>query len=308
MLFNIYMRPLGGVIRGCGASCHQYADDTQLYISFSPTASDAVLSLQRCLGAVLQWMQENGLRLNPDKTEVLRVGGPVDGGLGNSLMYWGVALAAKSGVRSLGVHLDPTLTMETQVASVVRSAFFHLWRIARLRPYLDTGTLTTLVHALVISRLDYCNALYVGLPLKVMRKLQVVQNAAARLLTGVRKCQHISPTLAMLHWLPIRFRIDFKVLMLTYKALNGLGPRYLMERLLPPRSTRITCMSQEVRLRSLTTREARKERTRNRAFSAVAPRLWNNLPPEIRAAPTLDTFKSQLKTWLYIQAFPPVNI
>ena len=100
-----------------------------------------------------------------------------------------------------------------------------------------------------------------GLPLKLMRKLQVVQNAAARLLTGVRKYQHIFHTLAMLHWLPICFRIDFKVLMLTYKALNGLGPRYLTERLLPPRSTQITRVSQEVRLRSLMTREARKERT-----------------------------------------------
>ena len=73
-----------------------------------------------------------------------------------------------------------------------------------------------------------------------MRKLQVVQNAAARLLTGVRKYQHISSTLAALHWLPIRFCIDFKVLMLTYKALNGLGPRYLAERLLPPSSARTT--------------------------------------------------------------------
>ena len=76
MLFNIYMRPLGGVIRGCGASCHQYADDTQLYISFLPTTVDAVLSLQHCLEAVLQWVQESGLRLNPDKMEVLRVGAP----------------------------------------------------------------------------------------------------------------------------------------------------------------------------------------------------------------------------------------
>ena len=83
------MRPLGGVIRGCGASCHQYADDTQLYISFSPTTVDAVLSLQRCLDAVLQWMQENGLRLNQDKMEVLRVGGPTIGGLGNSLSFGG---------------------------------------------------------------------------------------------------------------------------------------------------------------------------------------------------------------------------
>ena len=76
---------------------------------------------------------------------------------------------------------------------------------------------------------------------------------------------------------PIRFCVDFKVLMLTYKALNGLGPRYLAERLLPPRSTRITRMSQEVRLRGLMPREAQKERTQNRTFSAVALHLWNNL-------------------------------
>ncbi|XP_078242497.1 uncharacterized protein LOC140704941 [Pogona vitticeps] len=308
MLFNIYMRPLAGVIRGCGASCHQYADDTQLYISFLPTAGDAVLSLQRCLGTVLEWMQENGLRLNPDKTEVLRVGAPVVGDLVGSLSFGGATLAPESGVRSLGIHLDPTLTMETQVASVVRSAFFHLWRIVRLRPYLDTGALTTLVHALVISRLDHCNALYVGLPLRLIRKLQMVQNAAAKLLTGGRKYHHISPILARLHWLSIRFRIDFKVLMLTYKALYGLGPRYLAERLHPPSSTRITRTSQEVRLRSLTPREARREKTRNRAFSAVSPHLWNNLPPEIRAAPTLSTFKTQLKTWLYVKAFPPASI
>ena len=119
MLFNIYMRPLGGVIRVCGALCHQYADDTQLYISFSSTSVDAVLSLQRCLGTVLQWMQENGLRLNLDKTEVLRVGAPTVGSLGNFLSFGGVTLPAKEGVRSLGIHLDPALTMESQVALVV---------------------------------------------------------------------------------------------------------------------------------------------------------------------------------------------
>ena len=148
-----------------------------LYISFAPTAGDASCPFS----AVLQWMQENGLRLNPDKTEVLRVGAPVVGGLGDSLSFGGVALSTKSGVRSLGVHLDPTLTMETQVASVVHTAFFHLWRIARLRPYLDTGALTTLVHALVISRLDHCNALYVGLPLKLMRKRMGSQCSLARI-------------------------------------------------------------------------------------------------------------------------------
>ena len=128
--------------------------------------------------------------------------------------------------------------METQVASVVHSAYYHLWQIAELRPYLDGGALTTLVHALIISRLDHCNALYVVLPLRLTRKLQMVQNAAARLLSGVRKDQHISPTLAALHWLPVRFCVDFKVLMIIYKALNGLGPQYLADRFLPP----ITCL------------------------------------------------------------------
>ena len=89
MLFNIYMRLLGGVIGGCGASCHQYTDDTQLYISFSPTSVDAFLSLQHCLETVLKWMQLDRLRLNPDKTEVLRVGGPDVNSLGNSLSFLG---------------------------------------------------------------------------------------------------------------------------------------------------------------------------------------------------------------------------
>ena len=111
---------------------------------------------------------------------------------------------------------------------MARSAHLHLWWIAQLCPYLDTGTLTTLVHALVVSRIDYCNARYVRLPLRLMRKLQVVQSMAARLLSGVKRFHHISPTLATLHWLPNCFHIDFKVLTITYKALNSLGPRYLL--------------------------------------------------------------------------------
>ena len=107
---------------------------------------------------------------------------------------------------------------------MVCTTHLHLWRIAQLHSYLDVGVLTTLVHVLVVSRLDYCSALYVGLPLRLMQKLQMVQNTAARLLTGVKKYHHISPTRAALHWLPIRFCIDFKMLMITYKALNGLGP------------------------------------------------------------------------------------
>ena len=135
----------------------------------------------------------------------------------------GVTLTTKSVVLSLGVHLDPALTMEYKVASVVCTAHLHR-RIAQLCSYLDVGALTTLVHVLVVSRLDYCHALYVGLPLRLMRKVQMVQNTAVRLLTELKKYNHIFLTLVALHWLPIHFCIDFKVLMLTDKALNSLGP------------------------------------------------------------------------------------
>ena len=131
--------------------------------------------------------------------EVLRVGVPDISGLGNSLFFGGVTLTTKSEIRSLGVPLDPALTMETQVASVVRSAYFHLQRITELHPHLDVGALMTLVHAFVASRLDYCNALYMGLPLRLTRKLQIVQNMVARLLRGVKRYHHISPTLAALY-------------------------------------------------------------------------------------------------------------
>ncbi len=84
-----------------------------------------------------------------------------------------------------------------------------------------------LVHAFMTSRLDYCNALLGGCPASSINKLQIVQNAAARVLTRSRKYDHITPILQSLHWLPIKFGIGYKILLLAYKALNDLAPAYL---------------------------------------------------------------------------------
>ncbi|KAF7243586.1 putative RNA-directed DNA polymerase from transposon BS, partial [Varanus komodoensis] len=212
LLFNVYMKPLGEVIRRCGLRNHQYADDTQLYFSFSTNPGEAVAVLNRCLAEVMGWMRANKLKLNPDEREVLLVGGSGFGEGELNLVLNGVALPLRDKVRSLGVLLDPELSLEAQVTAVARSAFFQLWLIHQLCPYLEYDCLVTVTHALVTSHLYFCNALYVGLPLKTVRILQLVQNRAARLLTGTGRYVHMTPVLRQLHWLPIEVRAQFKVL------------------------------------------------------------------------------------------------
>ena len=147
---------------------------------------------------------------------------------------------------------------------------------------------------------DYCNSLYTGLDQSSLRRLQLVQNAAARLLTSTRRREHITPVLASLHWLPIKFRIYFKVLLFAFKCLNGLAPLYLsdlLEAYTPVRALRSADLF-------LLTPLPTKKRTRgDRAFAAAAPALWNNLPLPIRSAQTIGVFRSKLKTHLFSLAF-----
>uniref|UniRef100_A0A803TP95 Reverse transcriptase domain-containing protein n=1 Tax=Anolis carolinensis TaxID=28377 RepID=A0A803TP95_ANOCA len=248
MLFNIYMKLLGEIIRSFGVQCHLYTDDVQLCHSFPPVTKEAVQVLNRCLAAVSDWMRANKLKLNPDKTEVLLVSRRAEQGIGLQPVLDGVALPLKTQVRSLGVLLDSSLSLEPQVSAVARGAFAELRLVRQLRPYLGRSDLATVVHALVTSRLDYGNALYVGLPLKTARKLQLVQRAAARLTTGAAYRVRTTPMLSQLHWLPICYRAQFKVLVLTYKALNGSGPPYLSERISPYEPSRTLKSSGEALL------------------------------------------------------------
>ncbi|KAL0150403.1 hypothetical protein M9458_054220 [Cirrhinus mrigala] len=159
---------------------------------------------------------------------------------------------------------------------------------------------SVLVHAFMTSRLDYCNALLGGCSASSINKLQIVQNAAARVLTRSRKYDHITPILKSLHWLPIRFRISYKIALLTYKALNSLAPAYLTS-LLPRYNPSRSLRSQNSGL--LVVPRIAKSTKGGRAFSHLAPKLWNSLPDNVRGSDTLSLFKSRLKTHLFSQAF-----
>ena len=188
------------------------------------------------------------------------------------------------------------------MANVTRVAFFHLRQARLLAPYLSAPDLATVIHAMVTSRLDYCNSLYAGLPLNLLRKLQLVQNAAARVLTGTQWRAHITPVLSQLHWLQIGDRIRFKVLGLTFKALNGLGPAYLRDRLFhhspPPRLLR---SADQNLLRVPSPKDIKLASAR--AFSALAPAWSNALPSHTRALRDLNQFRRACKTELFRRAY-----
>ncbi|KAF7710425.1 hypothetical protein C0J45_1613, partial [Silurus meridionalis] len=194
------------------------------------------------------------------------------------------------------VILDSNLSFKNHINHITKTAFFHLRNIAKLRHMLSISDAEKLFHAIMTSRLDYCNALLGGCPASLINKLQLVQNAAARVLTRSRKYDHITPILSSLHWLPVKFRIDYKLLLLTYKALNGLTPMYLFSLL--------TCYNPSRSLRSQNSElvvvpKIAKSTKGGRAFSHLAPKLWNSFPDSVKGLDTFSQFKCSLKMYLF---------
>ena len=159
-----------------------------------------------------------------------------------------------------------------------------------------------LVTCFVFARLDYCNAVFTGLPRCDLDRLHFIQNAAVRLIAGASQFDHVTPLLQARHWLPIEQRIVFKLSVMMYKTVNGMAPSYLQEYVISPASSRSS-----LRLRSADTGQLYAPRTRTvlggRAFAVAGPRTWNSLPVIVRSAPSLSTFKKHFKTYLFRCAY-----
>ncbi|KAL2093106.1 hypothetical protein ACEWY4_010418 [Coilia grayii] len=298
LLFNLYMLPLGQIIKNNSVNYHSYADDTQVYLALSPNDYTPLESLCECIDQINNWMSHNFLQLNADKTEVIVFGKKEDRRrITTALETKG--LKAKDTVKNLGVFIDSELTFNSHMKAITKSAFYHLKNIAKLRGLTSKQDLEKLVHAFISSRVDYCNGLFTGLPKKTIKQLQLIQNAAARVLTRTKRSDHITPILRSLHWLPVSYRIDFKELLLVFKSLNGMGPNYLLDMFqlyAPTRSLRS-------RKKKLLVEPAVRTKCGEAAFSCYAVKLWNRPPEDIKNAPTVGSFKSRLKTKLFSDAF-----
>ena len=301
LLFVLYTHPLSTIVQHHALSHHCFSDDNQLYKSVPVSQlGKAISSTKECITDIQAWMHSNKLQLNADKTEIILIRPKVNDKMvqyPSSLDLNGTSIVFSDSVRNLGAVLDQHLSFEQHVSRTCQTCYLELRRISSIKHYLSQNALKTLVCSLVLSRLDYCNSLLGGISKKLTKRLQMVQNHAARLISSTKRRDHISPVLKDLHWLPVDQRIVYKLLLLTHKCLNDQGPSYLSDLLkiyTPARHLRSSFDSRRLQIPSF-----RLKTVGYRSFSYQAALLWNSLPHSLRHSDSTPSFKRALKTHLF---------
>ena len=304
ILFCIYTLPLGQIMRHHNVDFHLFADDTQLFLSFSiPELHSTCRQMELCIADINAWMASNFLKLNSEKTEMLVINSRFNKADTSScsLNIAGTTIRPSSSVRNIGAVFDSCLSLEAHVNQICRSAYLHLRNLGAIRKYLTQTTATCVVHAFISSKLDYLNALLLHLPDRLLNKLQRIQNTAARIVSLTKKTDHITPVLTSLHWLPVRARIDFKVCLIVFRVLHGQAPAYLMDIFKLKETPRLLRSSNDHLLLSVP--RVKTVSFGDRAFSVGASLLWNSLPFDIRSLPKETVFRACLKTFLFRKYF-----
>ena len=285
LLFTLYTTPLSSsLVSGHAIPHHLYADDSQLYVSFSSGDYAATQSgLQSCLASVQSWMSTNKLKLNPDKTDFLLIGSEWQRSKYLSMFpieLVGVETYPAKSARNLGVIFDKNFNFRSHISAICTSCIYHIWDLRRIRHHLDLDSAKFLANALVSSRFDYCNSLLSGIAETDLTKLQRVLNGLARVVTKSPPYTRSVPLLRSLHCLPVKYRVHFKICLLTSKPLHEEEPvslRSLIAISLPSRSLRLN--------RGITLSIPWiKAITGARAFSSCVPSFWNNLPLSVHSA------------------------
>ena len=286
-IYCMYTKPVSDIIQRHGLSHHSYAGDTQLYTTMDHSNNDwrdGLVRIELCVSEIREWMKQNMLKLNDDKTELIVFTSKYKQDLYNdlSITIGDTVVDCSSQVKDLGVIFDRVISLRQHVSYTSRACRFHLRNISRIREYIPQHISIVLIKSLVMSRLDYSNGLLYGLPKCTVSGLQAVQNSAARIVTQERLRDHdaMSRALMELHWLPVDKRIEYKLLLYTYKALHGLAPGYLCKLVVPYEPRRVL-RSAESNL--LTVPPGKPGKYGSRSFVRASANLWNSLRGE-RAA------------------------
>ena len=239
-------------------------------------------------------MQTNFLKLNENKTEFIILG------LSQQLKEVGnitIIIPNVAAVKNLGMFLDAELKYTIHINKLTSSSFNTLHTIAPVQCHLDQETTKILVQALILSKLDYCNSLFLGIPKYNIAKLQRIQNMSCRIIFQLPKHPSINNYLAQLHWLKIQECITYKVATIMYKCIHNIAPIYLTEMAFSELSQTRNLRSTQRRL--LYTTKSRTEFVHISSFKSMGPHIWNILPINVKNSYNIDVFKSRLKTHLF---------
>ena len=278
VLFSKSVAPVEDIVLSHGLFPLFCADDSQIYLTMGLSNRNVSNGkIEDCINPIIGWYSNNFLLCSSAKTKFIYFSSKfINNDPIPSINIGANTIKLEPAVCDLGVVLDKPLEMSRQVNNICKSAFLAIHNIGKVRNYLDQSTAEKIVHAFVTSQIDFCNSLLFGLPKKQLGKLQRVLNAAARITTRTKKYHHISSVLRKLHWLPVTKRIEFKILTMTYKALNGMAPSYICDLLQvhhPNRNLRSAS-----RGLSLMVPASQTQAYGARSFSITAPTLWNSLP------------------------------
>ena len=303
LLFTAYTLPMGNIIQKYSICYHLYADECQLYVPFDPQVpgdlENTLARLTACISDIRKWLSENYLKLNDSKTEFFIAGSwyNINKLPDISLKIGSHSIPISRTIRNLGIIFDQTMTLSQHVDSLRRSVTYHIRNLWRIRRFIDTESCHAAARALITSRLDYCNAIFTLLSSSDVKRLQRLQNSAARLVFAVGRKVDASSLLEKLHWLPVKKRIIFfKVLLYVYKALNNSAPSYLSQCFTLYHPSRQLRSSEDKTLLCIP-RELTAIGRKN--FNITAAYAWNELPKNIRLAPSTAAFKRLLKTHLF---------
>ena len=299
-LFNIYIRSLYPFIKPLLYEIFGFADDHQLMKAFVPALQvQAIDDIENCLNMITSWMNEFFLCLNAGKTKILVIYPP---SMRESIILRGtfinnVCIRFVQSAKNLGIILDETLSFDEQVQRVVSACIGVIRKIAEIKSLLSEEELKTVLCSSVLSILDYCNALYYGITEARMKKLQTIQNSAVQLIRKRANQQGISTAdlLKKYHWLPVKKRVTFKILLVVHKSLLGNAPRSLQDMMKTGGSKRTLHLEE---------RRCNGEMG-ERSISVAGPKLWNLLPLDLRMEEDTEEFKKKLKTFLFREVDNP---
>ena len=212
----------------------------------------------------------------------------------------GSIIVSTKGTRNLGVFFHSKLDLKLHISNICWKCYFQLRQLRTVCRSLQPDILKTLLHLFVPCRFDYCNSLYAGLLACDIAQLQSVQNAVARLFDGALKYDSVTPVLRdVLYWLPIKEGINFKIGVLTYKALNGLSPSYLLAMLGPVAVNPAQRRNRSANRGDITVLRAKNTIYNVRSFAVTAPMLWTSFPVELRCISSMNFCCKRLKTYLF---------